>query len=163
MAKNKTPPRKRGRPSAYKEAFAAQAVKLCKLGATNADLADFFEVNVRTIERWSVENEEFCRSLKVGKEEADNRVEASLYHRAVGYTFDAVKIMAVSLGNNAGAEVRRIKYREHVAPDTTAAIFWLKNRRPEEWREKVHNEHTGADGAALIPIINLTVGGGSAT
>jgi hypothetical protein len=48
------------------------------------------------------------------------------------------------------------KYQEHVPPDVTAQIFWLKNRRRDEWRDKQEHEHTGKDGAALVPIINLT-------
>lgn len=132
-----------GRPPKYKPTFAGQAAKLCALGATDADLADFFEVSIRTIERWRGEHEDFCRAVKEAKETADARVERSLYQRALGYSHDAVKIM-----QNAG-EIVRAEYREHYPPDTTAAIFWLKNRKPEEWRDKIQNEHTGKDGAPI--------------
>lgn len=128
-----------GRPSAYKPEFAAQATKLCELGATDAELADFFGVSDRTIYRWQSQFPEFCQSLKAGKEAADERVERSLYHKATGYTHDAVKIFMP-----AGAkEPVYAEYREHVPPDTTAAIFWLKNRRSEAWRDKtdVHVRH----------------------
>lgn len=129
-----------GRPTAYKDEFAAQAAKLCELGATDADLAEFFEVSERTINRWQVRFPEFCRSLKVGKDTADDRVERSLFHRANGYTYDAVKIFMP-----AGAkEPAYAPYREHVPPDTTACIFWLKNRRKEQWRDR--QELTGPDG-----------------
>ena len=126
MEKNKG-----GRPTKYEEDFARQAESLCKMGATNAELADFFKVSIRTIERWSSQNEAFCRALKAGKAEADNRVERSLYERAVGYSYDSeiVKI-------NADGAVHRAETREHVPPDTTAAIFWLKNRDPKNWRDK---------------------------
>jgi hypothetical protein len=126
-----------GRPPKYKDTFAKQAAKLCTLGATDEDLADFFEVSVRTIIRWKSEHEEFCQALKVAKEEADNRVERSLYQRAVGYSFDAEKVF-----NNRG-EVVRAKTREHCPPDVTAQIFWLKNRRSQDWRDKQEHEHTG--------------------
>jgi hypothetical protein len=129
-----------GRPTDYKAEFAAQAAKLCELGATDADLAEFFDVSERTINRWQVRFPEFCRSLKVGKETADDRVERSLFHRANGYTYDAVKIFMP-----AGAkEPHYAPYREHVPPDTTACIFWLKNRRKEQWRDR--QELTGPDG-----------------
>lgn len=121
-----------GRPTAYKPEFAVQAVKLCELGATDVDLADFFGVDVRTVYRWKLNNPEFCQALKSGKEAADERVERSLYHKAVGYTHDAVKIFMPA---NAAAPVYA-PYREHVPPDTTAGIFWLKNRRPDMWRDK---------------------------
>lgn len=126
-----------GRPSAYRDEFAEQAKKLCQLGATDAELADFFEVSTRTIHRWKAEHEDFCHSLKAGKDEADDRVEASLYHKAVGYTFDSVKIF-----NGSDGPVL-VPYKEHVPPDTTAMIFWLKNRRKEDWRDKVEQEHSG--------------------
>jgi hypothetical protein len=142
----------RGRPTVFQPEFVQQAEKLCKLGATDADLADFFDVDVRTIYRWKHDHEDFCQALKNGKELADDRVERSLYHRAVGYKQPAVKIFMP-----AGAEKPvYADYEEQVVPDTTAAIFWLKNRRPDQWRDKTQQEVTGADGAPLVPIINLT-------
>lgn len=118
------------RPTSYKAEFAEQAEKLCKLGATDVELADFFKVSDRTIYRWQSQYPEFCQALKAGKEAADERVERSLYHRAVGYSYDAVKLFQFQ------GQVVRGPYREHVPPDTTACIFWLKNRRSEEWRDK---------------------------
>lgn len=141
-----------GRPTSYKPEYAEQAAKLCALGATDAELADFFKVTTVTIWRWQSAHVEFCNALKRGKDAADERVERSLYARATGYTFDAVKIFMP-----AGAKKPvYAKYQEHVPPDVTAQIFWLKNRRREEWRDKQEHEHTGKDGAALVPIINLT-------
>lgn len=132
-----------GRPPGYKPEFAQQAIMLCKLGATDEELALFFKVSVRTIYRWKVQHAEFCQAIKAAATEADDRVERSLYHRAVGYTYDATKIMLYK------GEVIREDYKEHVPPDTTAAIFWLKNRKPELWREKLAHEHTGKDGGPI--------------
>jgi len=67
---------------------------------------------------------------KAGKAEADVRVERSLYRRAVGYSYDAVKIFCDKNG-----KVTPVPYREHVPPDFTAHIFWLKNRDPAHWRD----------------------------
>ena len=129
-----------GRPPKYNPDMAKQADKLCALGATDADLADFFAVSVRTVERWKCQHDEFCRALKVSKEVADQRVERSLYQRAIGYETDAMKIFQYE-----GKEVL-VPYREQVQPDTTAAIFWLKNRKPEEWKDRKDvtsdNRHT---------------------
>lgn len=136
-----------GRPTEYQDEYVEQAAKLCALGATDADLADFFGVSIRTIERWRSAHPEFCRAVKEGKTEADDRVERSLYHRAVGYTFDAVKIF-----QHQGAVIEA-PFREHVPPDTTAAIFWLKNRRKDEWRDKHDVEHGGANGEPIRMII----------
>lgn len=131
------------RPSKYKPEFVAQAEKLCKLGATDVEIADFFEVNVATLNRWKADYPEFCESLKAGKEQADERVERSLFARATGYEHDDMDIRVVD------GTVVQTPIRKHYPPDTTAAIFWLKNRRPAEWRDKVQNEHTGKDGGAL--------------
>lgn len=130
---------KGGRPSDYREEFAVQAEKLCLLGATDMEIADFFEVTDRTIYRWKHAHPEFCQALKAGKEKADERVERSLYQRAIGYTHEAVKIFMPA---NADAPVYA-PYREQFPPDTTAGIFWLKNRRPDSWRDKQEHAHSG--------------------
>jgi hypothetical protein len=118
-----------GRPSSYKAAFAEQAKKLCLLGATDVDIADFLEVAVSTIYKWKHDYPEFSEALKSGKEAADERVERSLYHKAVGYTFESEKVFQFQ------GQIVRTPTREHVPPDTTAAIFWLKNRRADQWRD----------------------------
>lgn len=147
-----------GRPTSYKPEYAAQAEKLCKLGATDPELADFFDVNKTTIWRWANRHEDFCTALKAGKEMADERVERSLYRRAVGYQQDAVKIFMPS-----GSKVPiYAPFVENIPPDTTAGIFWLKNRRPEAWRDARQHELSGKDGAALLPVINVSIGEPSA-
>lgn len=126
-----------GRPSKFKPEFIDQAEKLCKLGATDLDIADFFGVDVRTLYRWKGENEAFCQALKAGKAEADARVERSLFARANGYEHDEVDIRVVA------GEIVQTPIRKVYAPDTTACIFWLKNRKPGEWRDKTETEHSG--------------------
>ena len=107
------------------------------MGATDSDLADFFGVSSRTIARWSHEFSDFCQASRVGKESADERVIRSLFHRAVGYKHEAVKIFMP-----AGADAPvYAPYTENVPPDTTAAIFWLKNRQRTEWRDRHEYEH----------------------
>ena len=133
-----------GRPTAYRADYAKQAEKLCKLGATDRDVAEFFEVDERTVNRWKLAHPEFCQSVKVGKAEADDRVEQSLYRKATGYSFDSEKIFQYE-GN-----VVRAATVEHVPPSDTAAIFWLKNRRKEEWRDKHEVEHSATGDLAEI-------------
>lgn len=134
-----------GRPSEYQEHYAKQAEKLASIGATDQEIADFFEVHVRTIHRWKGEYDEFCHALKAGKQIADERVERALYQRAVGYEQDEVKIF---LPKDA-IEPVYAPFRAKIAPDVTAAIFWLKNRRPAEWRDKQEVEHTGSGGGPI--------------
>jgi hypothetical protein len=128
-----------GRPSSYKAEYAEQAKKLALLGATDQEMADFFKVDVRTVHRWKHEHDEFCHALKAGKEAADDRVERSLYQRAIGYEQDEVKIFMPG----GAKEPVYAPFRAKVAPDTTAAIFWLKNRRSADWRDKQEIEHSG--------------------
>jgi hypothetical protein len=135
-----------GRPSKFKPEFVEQARKLAQLGATDREIAEFFEVAESTLNLWKGEHPEFSESLKVGKDVADDRVEQALYRRALGYTHDAVKIAV-----NASGEVTQVPHVEHYAPDTTAAIFWLKNRRKDQWRDIKAQELSGPDGGA-VPI-----------
>lgn len=127
-----------GRPSKYQDTFAEQAGKMAQRGLTDAEIADILGISLRTIHSWKNEHEEFLHSLKTGKEEADSRVERSLYHRACGYEYDAVKIF---MPPGADKPVYA-PYREKMPPDTTACIFWLKNRKRDEWRDKVAVEHS---------------------
>ncbi len=124
-----------GRPAKYEPTFVLQAAKLCALGATDVEMADFFGVHVSTLHRWKIEFPDFCDAIKSAKEVADERVERSLYQRAIGYTFESEKVFQFQGG------VVRTPTREHVPPDTTAMIFWLKNRRPTTWRDVQKHEH----------------------
>lgn len=133
-----------GRPSLYKLAYAEQAGKLCALGATDAQLADFFGVNISTINLWKVQHEEFSASVKLSKEMADQRVEESLYRRAMGYEHDEVDIRVVE------GQIVQTPIRKYYPPDSTAMIFWLKNRKKAEWRDKQEVEHTGGVKMVLV-------------
>ncbi len=126
-----------GRHSKYRAEFAVQAFKICRLGATNEELADFFEVGTTTLERWAKAHPEFRGALKQGKLLADADVMSALFQRAVGYDFDAEKVLVV------GGKPIRAKFKQHVPADVTACIFWLKNRRPAEWRAKPEPEVEG--------------------
>lgn len=132
-----------GRPTDYKPEYAIQAEKLCKLAATDIEIADFFEVDVRTIYRWKEAHEEFCQALKTGKDLADERVERSLFSRATGYEHGEVDIRVVN------GEIVKTPIRKYYPPDTTAGIFWLKNRRKDQWREMKAVEVTGANGGPV--------------
>lgn len=121
-----------GRPSSYKSIYAEQARMACEAGFTDLEISKLFGVSEHTINAWKLEHIEFCSALKVGKAPADDRVVRSLYNRAVGYSYEAVKIFMP-----AGAkEPVYAPYIEHVPPDVTAGIYWTKNRLRAEWRDK---------------------------
>lgn len=127
-----------GRPSDYKEEYAEQARKLCLLGATDKELADFFETSEQTLNAWKKSQPEFLESIKGGKDQADANVASRLYQRALGYEHPEVDIRVV-----AGAIVQTPITKVY-APDTVAGIFWLKNRQKAKWRDRVEAELSGS-------------------
>ena len=140
---------KGGRPTKYEVGFCQRAANLCLNGATDFEVAEELEVDVRTIYRWKAEYPEFCQALKIGKELADDRVELSLYHRAVGYSHHAVKIM-----QDKGIPVI-VPYIEHVPPDVGAQTMWLTNRRGDKWKAKQEHALTNPDGSAItFAVVN---------
>lgn len=126
-----------GRPTSFRKEFVEQARKLATLGATDREAAEFFKVAESTLYLWKHTQPAFSEALKVGKETADARVEQSLYRKATGYSFDGEKVFQYE------GEVIRAPIVEHVPPSDTAIIFWLKNRKPGEWRDKRDVEHSG--------------------
>lgn len=126
-----------GRPTKYRPDMADQAEKLCKLGATDAELAEFFEVHEDTVNEWKRVHPEFSESIKRGKTLADAEVADRLYQRALGYSHAAEKVFCSE------GVVTRADTIAHYPPDTTAAIFWLKNRQSAKWRDKATTEHAG--------------------
>jgi hypothetical protein len=132
-----------GRPVKFKPEWVSVARKMTELGAIEAEIADAFEVDLRTITRWKHEYPEFLEALKVGKEVADDRVEQSLYRLATGYTFDAEEIK-MSFG-----VPLRVQVRKHLPPDSASVAMWLKNRMPDRWRDTKHIKHDVEDGGPL--------------
>jgi hypothetical protein len=136
-----------GRPTLYKKEYDEQARKLCLLGATDADLADFFKVNEDTVHEWKKRHPSFSESIKSGKTIADADVADRLYQRAMGYEHADVHV------SNYQGEITLTPIKKIHAPDTTAAIFWLKNRQGKHWRDKVVQEHTGDALGALLAAV----------
>lgn len=126
---------KRGRPAEYKPEFCIIAEEMCKLGATDQQLADFFGIERNTIYSWQNKYPDFSCALKDGKGIANNRVERSLYHKAVGYEFDEEMAFMYK------GEIIPHTVRKHVPPSDTSMIFWLKNRKGDEWRDKRDVNH----------------------
>ena len=98
-----------------------------RLGGTTADLAEALAIHPRSLER---RRGEICRTLKEAKADADAQVEKSLFQRATGYSHEDTYFSQYE------GEVTATPYIKHYAPDVTACIFWLKNRKPAEWRER---------------------------
>ncbi len=117
------------RPSTFKPAYVRQAKELYAQGLTDRELAEAFGVSRSTIFRWRAAYPEFAEATKLGKEVADDRVERALYERAIGYEEEAVRVY-----HPTGAEDPVIvRYKREVRPDVTAALQWMRARRPGIW------------------------------
>lgn len=140
-----------GRPSKYKPEYADQAKKLCMLGMTDKEMASFFGVAESTFNLWKTVHPEFSESLKGGKDLVDAEVAAKLFHRAMGYEHEDVHV------SNFQGVITVTPLVKHYPPDTTAAIFWLKNRQPQRWRDKPDESGEG-ENAQPVPVrIEVTV------
>jgi hypothetical protein len=133
-----------GRPTLYKPEYCELAYKFCLLGASNAKLAELFEVAGSTIDKWIAEIPEFSGAVREGREIADANVAKSLYHRAVGYSHNEDDIKMFQ------GQIIITPTTKHYPPDTGAATMWLKNRQGDKWRDKQDVEHSGAVGVSLI-------------
>lgn len=111
-----------GRPSMYNPSMNDQVIKLCRLGATDKEIADFFNTTETTINNWKLKEPEFLESLKEGKIQSDLKVASSLYGKAIN-------------------------------GDVTAIIYWLKNRRSKDWRDRKEIEHTILDKDEILKKI----------
>jgi hypothetical protein len=139
-----------GRPTRYKKENSEAVEKLCKLGATDIELADFFNIRESTLNNWKKAHPEFMESIKRGKLLADANVAERLYQRATGFEHDSEEIKVVSDGQGMGSSIERVPIRKIYPPDTVAAIFWLKNRQKDKWRDKNETEHSGAIGITWV-------------
>jgi DNA-binding XRE family transcriptional regulator len=140
VSKPKKKAAQRGRPTKYLPAYCDQARKLCLLGATDKDLANFFDVNEDTIHQWKKDYPKFSESIKEGKSVADANIADRLYQRAMGFEHDSEEIKVIPTGK--GSKIQRVPIRKIYPPDTVAAIFWLKNRQKEKWRDKIEQDIT---------------------
>jgi hypothetical protein len=125
-----------GRPTKFLPVFCDQVEKLCKLGATDIEIGEFFNIAQSTLNLWKKGYPQFSEAIKRGKIIADGEVAEKLYKRATGYSHPEDKIF-----NHEGAPLV-VPTTKHYPPDTVAAIFWLKNRQRDKWRDKIDQDIT---------------------
>ncbi|MDP2363653.1 MAG: terminase [Ignavibacteria bacterium] len=130
MAKKAIPPKKKGRPSKLLDIDLGQVTTLAAFNLTNVQIATVLGVTEQAINRYK-EDEAFSLALKKGKEISDNRVVKSLFERAMGYDHPHEEIFC-----NKDGVVTRVQTIKHYPPSEVACIFWLKNRKSAEWRDK---------------------------
>lgn len=100
-------------------------------GLTDQQIAERMGCSCSTLYDWKSKYPEISEALKKGKEVVDVQVENALLKRALGYDYQEEKI---EISEKDGRKVTQIM--KHIAPDVGAAAFWLKNRRPDKWRDK---------------------------
>ena len=140
--------RKAGQPTKYKPEYEHQALVLAEKGFTDKEIAAVFSVTGVTINNWKKQFPQFFNSLKKGKKVADQKVIQSLYQRALGYSHPEIHI------SNHQGEVTKTNIIKHYAPDTTACIFWLKNRDSENWRDRHEQVVTGIPDSITIKYVS---------
>jgi len=118
----------RGRPTDYTDDLLKAVKLMLQGGATVPEIANALDVSHETVHMWMIHHPEFADAIRRGRDQVDDRVEASLYQRAVGYSYWAEKVFANGT---------RMKVLEHVPPDPGAAAKWLANRRRSAWSDKL--------------------------
>lgn len=142
-----------GAPTKYRPDFNEEARKFCQLkGATDEQLAAYFGVAESTIKEWYKKYPDFSASVRAGKTMADMNVADGFYKRATGYEYNETTFekiddrKALEAVPDALITVDAYKKKiviKHLPPDAGAALNWLKNRQPEDWRDKVEVAHSG--------------------
>lgn len=112
-------------------------------GLTDEQIAHNMGIAVKTLYNWKKDHLPILQALKKGKEVIDVQVENALLKRALGYSYNEVtreRLIDSETGEPSLEITKTVK--KEVVPDTTAQIFWLKNRKPAEWRDKTEVDAT---------------------
>lgn len=134
-----------GRPTKYTPAMGEKARKLALLGMTDVEVADMLGINPDTLYEWDKKYPEFAETRARGKADADAEMAASLWQRGIGYTHDDVHVTAFN------GEVTLTPVQKHYPPDFQSISLWLRNRRPDLWKEKVDIALSGGLTTTAIP------------
>ena len=137
-------------------------------GLTDAQIAHNMGIGIDTLYKWKNQFPEIRQAIKKGKAPVDLEVENALLKRALGYTEEEtiteVEEIPYTTKDADGNPVTRTRTKRHVRkvkrvypPDVTAQIFWLKNRKPQQWRDKVENT-VAVDTEDLSPLVELLKG-----
>ena len=137
----------RGRKGIYREWITPDGLTTiegwCREGLTDQDISDKIGINVSTLYQWENDHPEIREAIKKGKAPVDIKVENALLKRALGYDYEEI-VTEIEIvpgrtdANGKPIEKKHIrKTTKHIPPETAAGIFWLKNRRPDKWRDKI--------------------------
>lgn len=141
----------------YKKEYAAQAYKLTLLGARLSDMADFFGVSERAVDKWMNERPEFSAKVKEARIIADAEVAESLYKLATGFIRDEIELKVVSDGGGVSV-VEQVPVKRYYPPNVKAALTWLKNRHPDKWKDRMEVKHEGPEKEEVFIIAGQKIG-----
>lgn len=120
-----------GRPTKYNEEFHPPwAEALARNGLNDEEIAKKLNISVATLYNWRTDHKEFLEAIRKGKNDPDDQVERAFFKKAIGFREPAVKIF-----NNNGTPLI-VPYEEYYPPDTAAGFIWMKNRRPDKWKDR---------------------------
>ena len=125
-----------GRPSKLTPQLAVKIFFMARRGFTDLEIAEVLDLTEQTINNWK-KIPEFFEALKENKAEADELVELSLFERAVGYSHPEEKVFQYE------GEIITHETIKHYPPEPVACFFWLKNRKPKEWRDRIEHAVNG--------------------
>lgn len=119
---------------------------LARRGLSDEDIAKSIGISRKTLYRWKAANVPIRDALREGKLAADLAVESALFKKATGFTVTDTKTTSF-LDKETGelVEGKTEVTTKHVLPDTLAIMFWLKNRRPDLWKDKIVEENDTAE------------------
>jgi hypothetical protein len=146
-----------GRPTKYRDEYAQQAYKLCLLGATDGEMANFFEVCEATITNWKRDYPDFLASIRDGKIKADAHLAHKLYCRAEGAEWEEEQAFKVKTGPHS-ERVETVTVKRAAPPDTSALIMWLTNRQRGLWRntqslQQLDKNGNPTDGPLRVQVV----------
>jgi hypothetical protein len=142
-----SPPRKKmGRHTKYDpDIHPIKAWILAISGKINKEIAAGLRISTKTLHAWCKKYPDFLSAIKGGKEVADAKVEKALYKRAIGYKVPEKKIIQMPDGT-----VRKEVVEKEIVPDVIAQKFWLTNRLPNDWKDRVDHKIGGEGGEPIL-------------
>ncbi|PEQ68950.1 hypothetical protein [Bacillus cereus] len=112
-------------------------------GLVDEQIAKNIGISRATLSNWKKKHPLITRTLAKGKEVVDREVENALLKKALGYTYEEVITMRQEVEEDVFQDVEVKRIKKQVPPDTTAIIFWLKNRKQDTWRDRREIDHSG--------------------
>jgi transposase len=127
----------------------ARITGLARDGRDRKTIAKKMGISLSTLGQWAEKFPQIGSALAIGCDAADRQVETALYKRAMGYEVEETKTTVIVAPDDSRTQ-KLEKYQRHIPPDPVSVIFWLKNRKPNVWRDKREFDIEGSIGLVKI-------------